>query len=121
MIALDHATTYVVYLLHFFPPNGRTKHYAGITRDGRLKERLAEHQALKGSRLTRRALLAGCKLYVARTWIVTDPRDERAFKKNHNFARLCPLCNPGIADPGKIDHPPLLPVAQPTQRFLDFE
>lgn len=116
----DPSPLYCVYLLHFFPPLGRTKHYLGITRNGRLKARLAEHQALRGARLTSRALRAGCKLYVARTWITENPSLEAATKQNHNFSRLCPLCNPTIADPGQIDHPPLEPVPAPSQRFLNF-
>lgn len=111
---------FVVYLLHFDPPLGRQRHYLGHTQASTLKERLARHQALKGARLTARALKAGCRLYLVRTWLTDTPAKETALKKIHDFRRICPLCTPGIARPPDFEQIVLRPVPGAGSRFLEF-
>lgn len=111
---------FVVYLLHFNPPLGRHRHYLGITRADTLKNRLDRHQALRGARLTRRALTHGCYVYLVRTWLSETPALETELKKIHDFRRLCPYCTPGIAIPPGFQQIVLKPVERPDPEFLDF-
>ena len=92
--------TSTVYLLHFEPAysapvgdTGRVKtagHYLGSTA-GDAAARLAEHVAGRGSPLVRAAVRAGCQVMLAAQW-PGDRRDERAAKRAHHHARLCPIC-----------------------------
>ena len=95
-----------VYLLHFAQPiaPGRhtAQHYLGFTDD--LEQRLADHRAGRGARLTEVAKERGIPFYVVGLW--PGGRDvESALKRQHNGRRLCPICNrphdagqPGLFD-----------------------
>lgn len=83
-----------VYLLHFSQPIATThtaQHYLGWTR-GALAERLAEHDAGRGVRLTQVAIERGIGWALARTWPGETRQDERRHKEGSHGARLCPLC-----------------------------
>jgi len=80
-----------IYLLHFEPPYKHARHYLGIAHD--LDQRIAQHQAGNGARLTQVATNHGCKLILVRTW-KGEKTDERKLKNRKNSPTLCPLCNP---------------------------
>jgi predicted GIY-YIG superfamily endonuclease len=79
------------YLLHFSRPYKHARHYLGSAKD--LFQRLQEHDAGRGARLTQVVREAGIDLYLARTWN-GDRKMERRLKRQHNGPRLCPICNP---------------------------
>ena len=93
------------YLLHFAQPiaPGRhtCQHYLGFTED--LEQRLADHRAGRGARLTEVAKERGIPFYVVNLW--PGGRDvETALKRLHNGRLLCPICNrPHDAQPGLFD------------------
>lgn len=97
--------TTTIYLLHFDPPyvapigtTGRVKtagHYLGSTGCD-VAKRVAEHVAGQGSPLVRAAVRAGCTIQLAATW-PGGRDDERAAKRSHHHARLCPICRAGAA------------------------
>ncbi len=83
-----------VYLLHFaspISPAHTAQHYLGWTRSA-LAERLAEHAAGRGARLTQVALERGIGWELARTWTGETRADERKYKDGAHGARLCPVC-----------------------------
>ena len=80
-----------IYLLHFEPPYRHARHYLGFT-DNDVEQRLAEHRAGRGARLTQVAVDAGCQLLLVRTW-EGDRNTERRFKNHNHAPRFCPLCN----------------------------
>lgn len=82
-----------VYLIHFDPPYKHARHYMGWTDNG-VEQRLAEHRAGRGARLTQVAAAAGCELILVRTWSNTERAHERVLKNRKNAPRMCPLCNP---------------------------
>lgn len=89
------------YLLHFASPiaPGRhtCQHYLGFTDD--LEQRLADHRAGRGARLTEVAKERGIAFYVVNLW--PGGRDvEAALKRKHNGRLLCPICNG--ADPAQL-------------------
>jgi hypothetical protein len=89
----------VVYTLHFDPPYKpgpdaprykQAAHYTGTALEARLAERLAEHEAGRGARLTQVQREAGG------TWRVASVEPgghllERRLKQ-HGAARRCPIC-----------------------------
>lgn len=84
--------TGIVYLLHFaqpISPNHTTQHYLGWASD--LGDRLAEHSAGTGARLTQVARERGISFTLARTWH-GDRSLERQLKRRKAAPRLCPLC-----------------------------
>lgn len=81
-----------VYLLHFARPYKHARHYLGTTTD--VPQRLEQHRAGTGARLTQVVHLAGIGMVVARTW-VGGRRLERQLKRRKNGPRLCPICNSG--------------------------
>lgn len=99
----------MVYLLHFdrpISPDHTCQHYIGWATD--LAERINEHRAGNGARLTEVAAERGIGFTVARTWTAHDGpclcdargghcrkcRElERKLKAQHNGPRLCPICN----------------------------
>lgn len=103
------ARTSTVYLLHFQPvyavptAAGWTKtagHYLGSTR-GDPYDRLHAHVRGQGSPLVRAAVLAGCTVYIVRTW--PGGRDlERRLKRQRHHARFCPECA-GTGAGGELD------------------
>lgn len=81
----------MLYLLKFSKPLGtdrhRAQHYLGFCEDGRLDERLAEHRAGQGARITAAAVRNGYDLQVV--WTGRGNRkDERKLKRQHNHKRL---------------------------------
>lgn len=82
-----------VYLLHFerpFTVNGVTlvQHYLGWTQD--LTRRLREHQAGRGSQVTKKARAQGVGFVLVRTWPGTlDTERELRAEGPRN---LCPRC-----------------------------
>jgi predicted GIY-YIG superfamily endonuclease len=81
----------VIYLLHFDEPYRHARHYLGFTPDHRLAERLAEHAAGRGARLTQVVAAAGIGWRLARTWPGGRAR-ERQLKRQGGASRCCPLC-----------------------------
>lgn len=87
-----------VYLLHFVPRFKHAGHYLGWADD--IGERLKEHRAGRGARLTKAASKAGCLLRLVRVWDGENREFERSLKgrgktgKAHTgtLARLCPEC-----------------------------
>ena len=85
-----------VYLLHFSGrlgnpanPYAMAQHYIGTARD--LSERLAEHRAGMGAKITAAAIQRGIDFDVVRTW--PGGRDvERRLKNRKEGPRLCPTC-----------------------------
>jgi predicted GIY-YIG superfamily endonuclease len=100
-----------LYLFHFEPPYRRARHYLGIASTPRLALRFAEHQAGRGARLTRRALEAGCRLYVARLWHEASWAQERRLKAMSHLDQWCPYCQGTLPDE-EVRRMPLL-VARP--------
>ena len=91
-------TTTTVYLLHFPEPYRHARHDCGST-GLPLEDRLAQHHAGHGSKLTRAAAGAGVTFEVARTW-PGSKQDERRMKgRIHGSATSwrsrCPLCRNG--------------------------
>jgi GIY-YIG catalytic domain-containing protein len=82
-----------VYLLHFHTPiaPGRhtCQHYIGSAK--RLRERIKEHRAGRGARLTQVAIERGISFTVVRTW-EGGRQLERQLKNRKNGFRLCPVC-----------------------------
>lgn len=83
------------YLLHFEQPiaPGRhtCQHYLGYT-SKRLRDRIAEHRAGKGARLTQVAKQRGISFICVRTWHDTDRSFERQLKRRKEGPMLCPVC-----------------------------
>lgn len=78
-----------VYLLHFDRPYRHAGHYMGWTSN--LAQRLAEHAAGQGARLTAVVKAAGIGWTLARTWPGTRAT-ERALKRQGGHRRRCPEC-----------------------------
>lgn len=88
----------MVYLLHFerrYPAGRRPGHYLGST-PRTVADRLADHQAGTGARLTAVVAAAGIGMRVARTW-PGGRAEERRLKRRRAPARLCPECKGGTA------------------------
>lgn len=86
------STTLVdAYLIHLDPPLGHAGHYAGVCEPGRVEERLAEHRAGAGSRLTQAAVRAGSELVLARTWAGVERAYETTLK-SYGLRKRCPVC-----------------------------
>src|SRR5512142_1629951 len=83
------ATGGVVYLLHFDRPYRHASHYTGWTTN--LTERLADHRAGHGARLTAVIRQAGIGFVLARTWRGSRAK-ERALKRQGGASRRCPVC-----------------------------
>lgn len=78
-----------VYLLHFNEPYHHARHYLGSASD--LDERLRQHEAGTGARLTQVIREHDIGFTLARTW--DGGRDEeRKLKRWHNSPKLCPIC-----------------------------
>lgn len=85
-----------VYLLHLSRPLGNERHqashYLGYSPDRHLDQRIADHRAGQGARITQVAVERGITLTVVRTWPGLSRTDERRMKNQHHHARLCPVC-----------------------------
>jgi predicted GIY-YIG superfamily endonuclease len=82
----------VVYLLHFdqpISPDHTCQHYLGWTND--LYQRLLDHAAGRGARLTQVALERGITWQLAFVWR-GDRTWERTIKARKNAPRYCPIC-----------------------------
>lgn len=86
------ATRLTMYLLHFDQPLGGKQHYLGSTFDGRLFQRMREHQRGHGGRFTRRFSQAGIGFTLAAAWTINRREDEAARKRTGHLARICPVC-----------------------------
>ena len=81
-----------VYLLHFsqpISPDHTTQHYLGYSEDW--EQRIAEHRAGTGARLTQVAKARGIRFVVAELW-EGDRQLERQLKRRKEGPRLCPIC-----------------------------
>lgn len=87
----------MIYLLHFDPPVGKSKHYLGYCADDRLAERMREHALGSGATLTAEAVKRGCSIYLARTYPGGSRSLERLMKNGPALKRSCPLCCPMFA------------------------
>lgn len=87
----------MIYLLHFDPPVGKSRHYLGSCKDDRLDQRMREHALGTGATLTREAVKRGARIYLARTLPGLDHRVEKNLKTRADFKRMCPLCCPVLA------------------------
>jgi len=82
------------YLLHFDKPisdRHTCQHYIGYT-SKTLAQRIAEHRAGTGARLTQVAKERGIGFVVVRTWANVTKRDERKLKNRKGSNRFCPVC-----------------------------
>lgn len=82
----------MVYLLHFDKPisdKHTCQHYIGST--GNLAQRLAEHRAGQGARLTQVATERDIDFVLAWVW-EGDKKEERKLKNGKRGPRLCPFC-----------------------------
>jgi predicted GIY-YIG superfamily endonuclease len=82
---------HTVYLLHFSEPIKHARHYLGYTRVS-VYDRLIEHNAGRGARLTQVAVSMGIELHLARIWPGADRKFERRLKNRNNAPKLCPIC-----------------------------
>jgi predicted GIY-YIG superfamily endonuclease len=83
-----------IYLLHLTPgPYRHARHYLGSADN--LRQRLREHAAGRGARLTQVVREAGIGWVLARTWRGSRT-DERRLKQTKAVPRLCPICNPKV-------------------------
>jgi hypothetical protein len=92
--------TSTIYVLHFEPAyaapigeTGRVKtagHYIGSTA-GNVAERVALHEAGRGSPLVRAAIAAGSRVILAAT-LPGGRNEERRLKASHHRERWRPLC-----------------------------
>ncbi len=92
----------VVYLLHFEPRYKHAGHYIGWC-ENNVAARLARHLAGTGGRLPHVAHLAGCSVYVARTW-VGDRTLERTLKNRKSAPRMCPVCSAHLSVAERFPH-----------------
>ena len=85
-----------VYLLHFSPSYKHARHYLGFA--WKVKDRVDQHRAGRGARLTQVAIEAGCELVLTRVWRYWFRMDERRLKSGKNSPKLCPIC---VAEKGE--------------------
>lgn len=89
-----------IYLLHFsgsLGTSGRNaaRHYLGWAPDGKEAERIAEHVAGAGARITAAARQRGYDLILAKV-LPGDRKEERRLKNRGHFTERCPLCQGDI-------------------------
>jgi len=101
-MTITAATWGMCYLLHFSRALGnlenaraQAQHYLGWaedTGDGRgLEQRIAEHMAGRGARITRAAVAQGIELTLVATW-VAPLGFEKILKRRKEAPKLCGLC-----------------------------
>lgn len=81
------------YLLHFtmpYPKGRKPQHYLGWAKS--LKNRLRQHLAGKGAKLTRACLVAGITWEVAAVWPDAPPQLEKDLKRRRRHRHYCPVC-----------------------------
>jgi predicted GIY-YIG superfamily endonuclease len=96
-LPMTHVVKHMCYLVHFDPRLKNAGHYIGITRTDQFENRMRAHEAGRGARVIRRALLAGSTLRVVRVWHDATFGLERTLKRRGNGARICPVCKPALA------------------------
>jgi predicted GIY-YIG superfamily endonuclease len=84
-------TTYLLHFSQLISPAHTCQHYLGWT-PGAVADRLAEHAAGRGARLTQVAIERGIAWRLVRTWEGETRTDERRHKRGAHGRRLCPLC-----------------------------
>ncbi len=85
-----------ISLVHFarrITPTRPARHSLGDAED--VAQRLAEHAAGRGARLTQVAIERGIAWRLVRTWEGETRTDERRHKRGAHGRRLCPLCRAG--------------------------
>ena len=80
-----------VYVLHIEPPYEHASHYIGYT-TRKVRDRIAEHLAGRGSPLIRAALDAGHSVEVAHSWQCGTRLFERYLKNRKETTRWCRRC-----------------------------
>lgn len=85
-----------VYLIHFEERLWHAGHYLGYSAN--LAERIQAHRASRGARLMEVVNELGIRWQVVRVWPEGGYELERALKARHNGPRLCPVCNPRLAE-----------------------
>ena len=88
--------TAYVYLIHFQEKYHHAGHYLGYSKH--LWVRITCHRANTGAKLLKAVNQAGIDWAVVRTWAVNSQELERKLKSLKNSPRLCPICNPELAD-----------------------
>ncbi len=81
-------TTSIVYILRFNPPLKHARHYVGTCAAHRLNQRLAEHRAGTGAKITAAAVEQGIQLEVACVIENADHAVERQIKGYHDNTRF---------------------------------
>jgi predicted GIY-YIG superfamily endonuclease len=111
----------VTYLLHFTTPLASGRHYIGSAKRDQLTRRILDHQRGNGARITRRAVEAGAKLILVRTWFSPDRELERRLKTNGHARDLCGVCRAqaSILTPKNVS-PPAGLEPERTVKVLDF-
>lgn len=87
----------MVYLLHFYSrinPDRPCQHYIGYAEDA--LERLKEHRAGRGARLTQVANERNIGYEIVRIW-TGNRKFERRIKNRKNSRHLCPICSEKIS------------------------
>lgn len=79
-----------VYLLHFERNYKHAAHYLGFAEN--LENRIKEHAAGHGARLTQVIRDAGIGFELVRTWDAQTRTFERALKNRRDARALCPNC-----------------------------
>jgi predicted GIY-YIG superfamily endonuclease len=108
---------FTIYLLHFEPPVRGKSHYLGVTRFGRLPDRLKEHAAGRGSNLTSAAREVGARIFLGHVWPRVALADEARLKRAGHFKRHCWLC---ARSPQLDQQPAMLEISRPNQRPMDW-
>lgn len=85
-----------VYLIHFEERYYHAGHYLGYSSN--LAERIRAHRESRGARLMEVVNELGIHWRVVRVWPDGGYELERALKAQRNGPRLCPLCNPRLAE-----------------------
>lgn len=78
------------YLLHFSRPLAHARHYAGFS-EADVEERVAQHVAGRGARITQVAVSRGIELHLVRIWPKGSRKLERKLKDG-SLTDHCPLC-----------------------------
>ena len=81
-----------VYLLHYFTPIARKRHYLGFTKK-RIEARLREHRSGDvGSQLTNTAVKLGHEWLLVKTWEGVSVDFEKKLKRERHLHRHCNIC-----------------------------
>ena len=85
-----------VYLIHFDKPYKHARHYLGYTALESANARLQRHKSGDGAKLLRVCNENNIDYDIVRMWDCNNIHDakvlEHKLKKQHNSAKLCPIC-----------------------------